>query len=167
MEEVSSEEGFDKFKPESCVFVISVNKKGYPNGMIAGWNMKCSGKPPLFAVSLSKKGNTHKLIKESKEFVIAIPNKELEKYVEFFGSTHGNLMNKFKESKIETTKAKYVKSPLIKNATVNFECELKREVDSGDHIIFIGEILASHINRDKKVLLNMKRKGDKRIFQEF
>jgi len=167
MKEVSSKEAFDKFKPESCVFVISVDKNGKPSGMIAGWNMKCSMEPYLFAVSLWKKGYTHKLIKESKEFVIAVPNKKLQKAVEFFGSTHGNKVDKFKETGIETLKAKYIKSPLIKEATINFECRLKKEINSGDHIILIGKILAAYINPDKKVLLNIKTINGKRIFEEF
>ena len=86
MKEIIPKEAFDAFKPENCVFVISVDNKGKPNGMVAGWNMKCSVDPPLFAVALSKRGNTQKLIRESKEFVIAVPNKKLERAVEFFGS---------------------------------------------------------------------------------
>lgn len=167
MEETSVRNAFDKFKPESCVFVISVDKDGKPNGMIAGWNMKCSLNPPLFAVALSKNGYTHKLIRQSKEFVIAVPNEELKKEVEFFGSSHGSEVDKFKETKIETERAKFVKAPLIKNATINFECKLEREIDSGDHIIFIGRILTCYINKGKKVLLNMKKINGKRIFQEF
>jgi len=167
MKKVSIKEAFEKFKPESCVFVISIDKNESPSGMVAGWNMKCSFEPPLFGVALSKRSSTHKLIQESKEFVIAVPNKELEKEVVFFGSTHGDKVDKFKETKIETEKAKYVKSPLIKQATINLECKLEKEVDSGDHIIFIGRILASYVNKNKKVLLNMKREKGKRIFQEF
>lgn len=167
MENSTVKEAFDKFKPESCVFVISIDKNENPGGMIAGWNMKCSVDPPLFAVALSKKGYTHTLIQESKEFVVAVPNKELEEEIEFFGSSHGNEIDKFKETKIRTAQAKFVKSPLIKNATINFECKLEKEVDSGDHIIFIGKILASYVNKDKKILLNMKRINNKRIFEEF
>ena len=45
--------------------------------MIAGWCMKCSLEPPMYAVSLSKKGNTRRLISKSEEFIIAVPNKTL------------------------------------------------------------------------------------------
>lgn len=167
MDKISAKEAFDKFKPESCVFVISIDENSKPSGMIAGWNMKCSANPPLFAVSLSKKGQTHNLIRQSKEFVVAVPNKEMEKELVFFGKTHGNEVDKFKETGIETEKAKFLKSPLLKNATVNFECKLEKEVDSGDHIIFIGEIVASYVNKDKKVLFNIKKVDNKRIFGEF
>lgn len=167
MKEVSPKEAFDKFKPESCVFVISVDKDGKPSGMVAGWNMKCSYDPPLFAVSLQKKGYTHNLIRQSKEFVIAVPNKELQKEVEFFGSRHGNEVDKFLETGIATEKAKYIMSPLIKKATVNFECRLVKEVEAGDHYIFIGKVLASYIDEGKGILLNSKKVEGKRVFEEF
>ena len=167
MEKISIRESFEKFKPESCVFVISVDPQGKPGGMIAGWNMKCSMDPPLFAVSLSKKGYTHRLIRESREFVIAVPNRELEEALVLFGSTHGNEIDKFCETGVETEKAERVRSPLLSKATLNYECELYKEVDSGDHIIFIGRVVTSHINRGKKVLLNMKKVDGKRVFEEF
>ncbi|MBW2998477.1 flavin reductase family protein [Candidatus Woesearchaeota archaeon] len=167
IEKVSAKEAFEKFKPESCVFVISVDELGKPNGMVAGYNMKCSMEPPLFAVGLSKKGNTRKLIEKSKEFVIAVPNKKLEDELLMFGTLNGSEINKFEESGIQTEMAEFVKSPLIKEATINFECELFKEIECGDHILFIGKILASHINQNEKVLLNMKRVDGKRIFKEF
>jgi len=166
MKQVSIKEAFNKFKPESCVFVISVDKKGQPSGMIAGWQMKCSVNPPLLAVALSKKSQTEKLIRQSKEFVIAVPNKELTEAVKFFGSTHGNQVDKFKETKIQTSKSKFIKSPLIKKATINFECQLVKKVEAGDHLIFIGRILASYVNKDKKILFNMEKVRGQRVFKE-
>lgn len=167
MNKVTPKEAFNKFKPENCVFVISIDEDGKPSGMIAGWNMKCSINPPLFAVSLSKKGYTHKLIQESEEFVIAVPNKSIESELVFFGENHGDEVDKFEVSGIETEAAKFVKSPLIRNATINFECKLYNQADSGDHIIFIGEILASYMNDDKKVLLNTGKVDGNRIFKEY
>jgi len=167
MEKTGLKEAFEKFKPESCVYVVSIDQNMKPSGMIAGWNMKCSSEPPLFAVSISKKSYTGKFIRESGEFVIAVPNKELEASVELFGSASGDITDKFAESNTATAKAEFVKTPLIKNATINLECRLINEVETGDHIIFIGEILASYVNRDKKVLMNMGKVNDKRIYEEF
>lgn len=167
MKKASVSEAYDKLKPERCVFVISVDKEGKPSGMICGMCTKCSRNPGLFAVILSKKGYTQELIKESKEFVIAVPNKSLEEEVILFGSISGRDSDKFKESGIETEKSEFIKPPLIKKATLNFECKLYKEVEVGDHIIFIGEVLASYINKDRKILLNMGKIDNKRIFKEF
>ncbi len=160
-------EAFEKFKPESSVFVVSIDENGRPNGMAAGWHMKCSMDPPLIAVALSKKGNTQSLIKTSKEFVIAVANKELEEALVFFGSTKGAETDKFAETNLETAPAQAIKTPLIKNATVNFECKLFKEVDAGDHYIFIGGVVAAKVNEDKKVLFNTKKENGKRFFEEF
>lgn len=168
MEEVKVVEAFGKLKPLPCVFVVSVDGSGKPSGMVAGWNMRCSADPPLFAVSLSKGGYTHKLVRESREFVVAFPSPELEEEVRFFGSTHGNLVDKFGETKIEIVKSKYVKSPIIAKAAINFECKLVDEVEAGDHIVFIGEILASYIDESRKVLFNLgKDEAGKRVFREY
>ncbi len=166
MKRVAIQQAFDKFKPETCVFVVSVDSKGKPGGMVAGWKTRCSVEPPLFAVVLSKEGHTHKLISRSKEFVVAVPNKELEKEVNFFGTQTGSKVNKFKKTEIETEKAKFIKAPLIKKATINLECKLQKEINSGDHVMFIGKILAAYINKDKKILLNFGKNKGKRIFKE-
>ena len=167
MEKVKSKEAFNKLKPEVCVFVISSDGNGSANGMIAGWHMKCSSVPPLFAVALSKKGNTQKLIKKSKEFVIAVPNKKMLDAVKLFGSTHGNVVDKFKETKLKTFRGMFVKAPLLKDATINLECSLNNTVKSGDHIIFIGKILASYVDKRKNILCNMKKVDSDRIYDEF
>jgi len=166
MNEANINEAFEMLKPESCVFVISIDENGRPSGMINAWHMKCSREPALFAISIFKTGYTQSLIRQSKEFVVAVANKELEKEVLFFGTTHGNEVDKFKETGIETTPAKFIKSPLITKATINFECALENEIDAGDHIVFIGKILNSYINPEKKVLLNLRKVDNNRVFKE-
>jgi len=99
--------------------------------------------------------------------VVAVPNKSLEQPLLFFGSHHGNEVDKFKETNIETMKASKTKTPLLKDATINMECELTQEIETGDHYIFVGEVVVAHINPDKKVLLNMKKIDNKRVFGEF
>jgi len=166
MEEVTSKEAFNKYRPNNVVFVLSVDLNGKPSGMVASMTTKCSNTPPLMAVAISNEGHTHKLIRESKEFVIAVPNKAMEKEIEFFGSTSGKELDKFKETKIATIPAKHIKTPLLRDATVNFECKLVSETPAGNHILFIGEVLASYVN-DKKVLLNFGKVDGKRKFEEF
>lgn len=167
MKQVGIKTAFDKFKPESMVFVISIDENDRPSGMIAGWSMKCSYKPPMYAVALWEEGYTHKLVQKSKEFVVAVPNKSLIKELEYFGSRHGDKLDKFKNTAIKTSKAKYIKSPLIIDATINMECKLAETTRTGDHFVFFGEILASYVNDEKKVLLNMGKEAGKRIFSEF
>lgn len=168
MKLVSVSKALDKYKPESIVFVISFDKKNNrPSGMIAAWSTVCSSDPFMLAVALWKEGYTHKLIQKTKEFVVAVPNKGLEEAIKTFGTRHGNKVDKFKVSGIESTKAKFVNVPLLSRATINFECRLEKEVETGDHIMFIGRILAAYVNEGRKVLLNLGKRKGKRVFREF
>jgi len=168
MKPVATSQAIERFKPENIVFVISFDRENNrPSGMIAAWSTICSSDPYMIAVALWKKGYTHKLIQDTKEFVVSVPDKSLEQAIEIFGKQHGDKVNKFKRSEVATSKAKFIKPPLLLEATINFECRLEKEVETGDHFLFIGKILASYVNEDKKVLLNLGKREGKRIFQEF
>ena len=168
MKSIEIYDAVKKFRPEKVVFVIAYdNKNERASGMVAGYSTFCSSEPYMMAVALWKEGYTHNLISDTKEFVVAVPNKKLKKAIEIFGSLHGDVVDKFKKAKLQTEKADLVKAPLLSEATINYECELEKEVEAGDHIIFIGKIVAAHVNDDKKVLLNMGKKEGKRIFKEF
>jgi flavin reductase (DIM6/NTAB) family NADH-FMN oxidoreductase RutF len=167
MKQTSPAEGLNKLFPLGCFYILSVDKKGKPSGMIASWVMQTSFNPPLIAVSVGKVRNTYKLISQSKEFVVAMPNKHLEKEINVFGSKSGKDIDKFKETGIKTSKAKFLKTPLLSEATFNHECKLIKKIDTGDHSIFVGEVVCSWINEGKKVLMSMGLINGKRSFKEF
>jgi flavin reductase (DIM6/NTAB) family NADH-FMN oxidoreductase RutF len=68
---------------------------------------------------------------------------------------------------IDFIPAEMIRSPLLGKATINLECELFKEVEAGDHIVFMGKVLVTYVNKEKKVLLNMKKVDGKRVFEEF
>lgn len=137
---------------DPVVFVLSVDKNGKPNGMVAGWNMKVSYNPPTIAISLYENNNTQKLIRESKEFVIAYPSPEMQKDLEYFGSSSGVTDDKFKQSGIKTAQGIYGKTPILADARINFECELISFVKPSDHYVFFGTIKVAHLKEEKPQL---------------
>jgi flavin reductase (DIM6/NTAB) family NADH-FMN oxidoreductase RutF len=167
MEEIDPKDAFSKFKPECVVFVLSIDKNIKPSGLIAARLMKVSRTPPLIAVSLGKRSKTRELINKSKEFVIALANKDLLHYIEVFGRKSGYTVDKFQETGIKTSPAKHIKTPLLIEATINFECKLVNSLDAGNSTLFLGEILAAHTNEGKNILFNFgKGYGDYK-FEEF
>ena len=167
MQEIAPKDALNRLSPLPCCFIISVSKNGKPSGMIASWVMQTSFEPPLLTVSVGKSRHTFNLIKSSKEFVVAAPNKKMEKALMIFGSKSGRDTDKFKEAKLKTAKAKLIKSPILIDATLNYECKLVKSLETGDHVIFVGKVVAAHINAGKKVLMSMGRVNGKRVFQEF
>jgi len=37
---------------------------------------------------------------------------------------------------------------VLKGAVANFECRLVNQMDTGDHTIFVGEVVAAHIEEE-------------------
>ena len=165
MKEVPVKETLKKYKPQIVNFIISIDKNGNPSGMVADWTTQVSHDPPLLLITIKKTSNTCKLIKESKEFVLAIANNELKKVIPIFASSNSN---KFKESNIKTFKSNKTNVPLLSDATMNFVCKVENELEAGDHILFIGKVIEAFHDKNKKFLINLGRGNDnKRIFKEF
>lgn len=40
---------------------------------------------------------------------------------------------------------------LLTDAVANFECKLVSELETGDHLLFVGEVVAAHMNEDRAV----------------
>ena len=136
--------------PEQVVIAIAKDKDGRANPVTLGWTMIVSGKPPMMAIAVAKKHYSIDTIRHSNCFTIAYPSSEMADAALFFGSRSGRDVNKLAEFDCKTEPAKEVDSVLLADAVANFECRLESETDAGDHIIFVGEIVCSHVNTEPK-----------------
>jgi len=119
------------------------------------WHMPVSFEPPLYAISAGKTRYSAKLIQSSKVFVVNFMPYQLKDAVLFCGRHSGEHVDKFKETGLEKEEADRIDCPRIRQASGFLECRVVNEVEAGDHIIFIGEVL------------NMKlKKQGKRLFQK-
>jgi len=64
----------------------------------------------------------------------------------FCGTRSGRLHDKTKESGFKTLPAGKVNPPLIVGACANFECQVTAAVQTGSHTLFVGKIVASHMD---------------------
>jgi flavin reductase (DIM6/NTAB) family NADH-FMN oxidoreductase RutF len=129
--------------PEWVVLIVTADERGRVNVMPAGWAMYASTSPCLYAVAVNKNHYTTKLIRERAEFVIAIPGPGMEDAIRLCGSCSGRDVDKVAACGLVTQRASSVGPPLLVGAKTNFECRLHSEALSGDHVIFLGEIVAA------------------------
>lgn len=140
--------------PAKVVLVSSVGDDGKPNVITLAWNMPASFSPQMLAISVGKTRHSHRLIKESREFVVNIPSADLKDQVLLCGSTSGKDTDKFSEAGLTQEEAEKVKAPLIKECLASIECRLVNECDAGDHTIFVGEVVAVKDRREGKSLFH-------------
>jgi flavin reductase (DIM6/NTAB) family NADH-FMN oxidoreductase RutF len=136
--------------PEQVVIAIAKDKFDKANPVTLGWTMLASGEPPMMVIAVYKGHYSIKTIRHSKCFTICYPSAKMADAALFFGSHSGRVTDKFAEFPCKTTPAKRIDSVLLDDAVANFECRLVSETKAGDHIIFVGRIVVSHINTKPK-----------------
>jgi len=136
--------------PEQVVIAIAKDKNGKANPVTLGWTMIVSGQPPMMAIAVAAKHYSIETVRHSKCFTIAYPSSEMADVALFFGSRSGRDTDKFAEFDCKTAPAKSIDSVLLTDAVANFECTLESQVPAGDHIIFVGKIVCSHVNTEPK-----------------
>ena len=136
--------------PEQVVIAIAKDRQGRANPVTLGWTMIVSGNPPMMAIAVAKKHYSIEAITHSECFTIAFPSSDMADAALFFGSKSGREIDKFAEFECETEPAKEIDSVLLADAVANFECTLELQVPAGDHIIFVAEVVCSHVNTEPK-----------------
>ena len=135
--------------PEQIVIAIAADSKGNHNPITLGWTMIVSGSPPMMAIAVGKPRWSMEAIRSAGEFVIAFPSEAQQEETMLFGTKSGRDVAKLAASGAATIPAAEIDSVLLADAVANFECKLAGEMAAGDHVIFVGEVVASHVNPDR------------------
>ena len=130
------------------VTMISCGTMEKSNIITVAWNGIVNTNPAMVSISVRKERYSYFLIKELKEFVINLTNKDLVKQTDWCGVKTGAKVDKFKESKLTKEPAEFVRCPMIAEAPVSVECKVVEEKDLGSHTMFIAEVLAIHAGKE-------------------
>lgn len=130
--------------------MVSCGTMENSNIITVAWTGILNTNPATVYISVRPTRYSHKLIKEQKEFVINLTNKELAKATDWCGVKTGAKVDKFKEMHLHKEKANFISCPMIKESPVSVECKVKEIKSLGSHDMFIAEVLA--INADEKYI---------------
>jgi flavin reductase (DIM6/NTAB) family NADH-FMN oxidoreductase RutF len=159
--QVKYEQALKTKYPEQVVIVIAKDKNGKANPVTLGWTMLTSGTPPMMAIALYKGHYSVKCIRRSKCFTLTFPSADMADAALFFGSHSGRNVDKFAEFPCKTSPAEKINSVLLADAVANFECTLAKQIVTGDHVIFVGLVVCSHVNPKRKKRLYSLASGHK------
>jgi len=137
--------------PEQVVIAIAKDAQGKFNPITLGWTMITSGQPPMMAISIGYGRYSLSAVRQSREFVISFPSSTMASDMLFFGTKSGRDVDKLAACGTKTQPATEIDGVLLADAVANFECKLEAELETGDHVLFVGRIVASHTNEDQTV----------------
>jgi flavin reductase (DIM6/NTAB) family NADH-FMN oxidoreductase RutF len=130
------------------VLISCAGKAERSNIITLAWAMPTSINPPLIAISIAPRRHSHHLIEETREFVVNIPTMGILKETLFCGRMSGRDHDKFKETGLTQMPAKKVRAPIIKECVAHLECRLHNQFTTGDHTIFVGEIVEAYADKE-------------------
>ncbi|RJP73235.1 MAG: flavin reductase [Candidatus Abyssobacteria bacterium SURF_17] len=123
---------------------ILTSKQGDENhGMIASWVSQVSHEPPLVMVAIRKNRRMHPVVKSAGAFALhVLEQKEKQLIRQFKLPTPAERFHGLECITLETG------CPIIKQALAFMECRLVATYDTGDHTLFIGEVLAADCSKE-------------------
>ena len=95
------------------------------------------------------------MIKESGRFAIKFIPKSLEKEALFCGRNSGRDVDKFAETGLGKEECGGIDCARIRTADAYLECKVKKEVEAGDHILFMAEVVKAGTNSEEKRLFHL------------
>ena len=132
------------------IYIVSTKKDEAVNGLTVTWATRTSMIPPLVAIAVGHHHHSFHMIKEGKVFCVNVIGEEHKELAMKFGEVSGKDDDKFEGVKYTPGKTG---CPILKDCIAYVECKVIDSMVTGDHTMFIGEIVDAAIkDRDKKPL---------------
>ena len=116
------------------------------NIITLAWVGTICSDPPAVGIAIRPSRHSHGLIRQAEEFVVNIPTADLVAQVDYCGQVSGRDVDKWAVCGFTPEPGTAVTTPLIAQCPVNLECELARIIPLGAHDLFVGEIVAVHLD---------------------
>ncbi|MHC5055108.1 MAG: flavin reductase family protein [Planctomycetota bacterium] len=127
--------------PSPAALVTSMSEDGKPNIITLGETFNISiAEPVIVGIAIAKPRYSHELISRSKEYVVNLATAAMVRKVDLCGTCSGREVDKFTEIGLTPVPASKVKPPLIA------ECRVIGVHEIGDHDLFLGEVVAEHVD---------------------
>jgi flavin reductase (DIM6/NTAB) family NADH-FMN oxidoreductase RutF/rubredoxin len=124
------------------LFIVSSGDTVKGNGFISNTVFQVTAEPPQFAVACNKKNFTAGIIALKKAFSVSILEQDTAPDIlGRFGFKSGRDFDKLQGMSVSYGKTGV---PIVLNAAIAYlECTLVNTIDTGTHLIFIGELVQS------------------------
>jgi flavin reductase (DIM6/NTAB) family NADH-FMN oxidoreductase RutF len=142
------------------LLLVSLDRNGRPNVMTIGWgSVGIYWAQPIFVVPVRRSRYTYRCIEATGDFTVNLLPRKLADLATFCGTVSGRDHDKFAEAKLTPRPALRVRSPIIEECVLHYECKVAHVNDlvpkalardlmrsaypRGDyHRFFFGQILA-------------------------
>ncbi len=135
--------------PLPVVMVSCQSQETPANIVTVAWVGIVNSEPPMISVSIRPERHSHKIIKDSSEFVVNLVDKDLLNACDFCGVKSGRDFDKFEYCKLEKIKIDGMEqTPGIASSPLCLGCKVKDVISLGSHDMFLAEIVSCRLRGD-------------------
>ena len=132
------------------IYVLTTRQGAEACAMIVSWVSQASYSPPLLMVALRQNRPALPVIRERGLFSLSLLRRAQKRWVEDFKglTSRGRTSDFFQPADGEGP-------PSIKGASASWACRFVSQMEAGDHILIIGEVLSTTVNSERDALTTM------------
>lgn len=141
----------------SGIFILTVGTGARATGMLASWVMQAGFEPPMLSVAVKLGRYVCDWLSEGQPFVLNLVGESQTQFLKHFGKGFEPDTPAFDGVAI-THCARGV--PVLTDALGHLECEPVRHVDSGDHRIFLANVVRGKLAQpDSAPMVHVRKSG--------
>ena len=122
------------------LYALTVSDLPKGHAATINWSTQSSFDLPLLAISLENSSQTIILLRQDKVFAINVYGSDQRELAGQLGRYSASRPDKFDGVAWDTG---VTGAPLLVEALAYVECQARRELDSGDSVIFVGEFIGA------------------------
>ena len=133
--------------PLPAVMVSCADKEGHDNIITIAWTGTICTNPAMLYISVRPTRYSYHLIRESGEFVVNLPTKDLVKATDWCGVRSGRDVDKWSEMHLTRGNAQtLIYAPIIEESPVNIECQVVKVEGLGSHHMFLAKVTGVQVD---------------------
>jgi len=140
----------------SGLFILTIRHNGHETGMLTSWVMQAGFEPPMISVALKKGRYVAGWISDGAPFVLNVVGENRKSLVSHFGRGFEHWEEAFDGLKLIRTSSDI---PALADALGYLECRVASHIDSGDHRIFLAEVISGSTAADGQPYVHIRKNG--------
>ncbi|HEX9976098.1 MAG TPA: flavin reductase family protein [Dehalococcoidales bacterium] len=117
------------------------------NILTIAWGSIAAGSPPIIGIAVGKRHYSTPFLQKERNFTVNIPDTKHDVEADYCGIVSGTEdPDKAATCGFTLLPATKISSPLIAECPLNFECRTYQEIDFKTSILFLGEVVETHVD---------------------
>lgn len=135
--------------PTPVVMVSCACAGERPNIINVAWVGTVNSDPPMLSISVRRERHSHRLIEQSRQFVVNLVSRELLKAADLCGVKSGADIDKFSTCNLEALPLPSLElAPAIAQSPAYLACQVEQALELGSHTMFIARIVDMGVRAD-------------------